>query len=76
MMQQWQSCVTNQTTNTMKVCSHRKVEVQYCDKRSSFPGVTARSVMIFTYINFHPKKAIEFTATAAVFISESWSNIL
>ena len=35
----------------MKVCSHRKVEVQYWDKKSSFPGVTARSVMIFTYFD-------------------------
>ena len=35
----------------MKVCSHRKVEVQYCDKRSLFPRDTARNVMIFTYFN-------------------------
>ena len=32
----------------MKVCWHTKVEVQCCDKRSSFPGVTAHSVVIFT----------------------------
>jgi len=35
----------------MKVCSHRKVEVQYCDKLLPFLGVVAHSVMIFTYFN-------------------------
>jgi len=38
----------------MKICSHRKVEVQYCDKRSLFPRVTARGVVIFTYFDRFP----------------------
>jgi len=40
----------------MKVCSYRKVEVQYCDKRSSFPGVTARNVKDFTYFDRFPSQ--------------------
>jgi len=39
----------------------RKVEVQCFDKRLLFSGVTACNLI------FHPKEAIELTATAAVF---------
>ena len=35
----------------VKVCSQRKVELQYCDKRSSFPGVTARNYVICKYFD-------------------------
>jgi len=60
----------------MKVCSYRKVEVQYCDKRSSFPGVTARSgVISHISIDFHAKKVIEFTTTAVVFKRELFQHI-
>ena len=45
---------SNHQCYLMKVCSHRKVEVQYCDKRSLFPRDTARNVTIFTYFDRFP----------------------
>jgi len=61
-------CQTNHQYVLMKVCSHKKVEVQYCDKRSSFLGVTVRSVVIFIYFNWFPhQEGDRITTTAAVF---------
>jgi len=47
---------TNQTTNAFWWCVHlqRKIEVQSCDKVSSFPGVTARN-LIYCRNRFPPQ---------------------
>jgi len=52
----------------IKVCSHRKVKVQYCDKRSLLWELQLVMSLIFTYFNqFSSQQVIEFTATAFVF---------
>jgi len=48
------------------VHSKRKVEVQYCDKRLSFPGLVISYFSVIS-IDFHPKEAIKFTAATTVF---------
>jgi len=55
--------------------SQRKVEMQYCDKRLSFLGVTAHYFSCIS-IDFHPKEAIEFIATTAVFWWELVQHIM
>jgi len=39
------------------VHSQKEVEVQYCDKRLSFPGVTARNLIFFRHLDRFPPQA-------------------